>query len=159
MWKNALNFQNVIAYMFSIFIKIISECYNLLIDLVPYIIMDTERKKKWFKCYLVISNFLKKSVWLLSFWIEYGNNYQLVFFPESKFNVYLCNLRWCHNRLQTLRRCYRGIFDFLTLKAWKIDLLGTYYIHADFQTCSICKTAELEIPIIISFALVLQTTF
>ena len=114
--------------------------------------------KKWFKCYLIISNFLMKLVWLLSFWIEYGNNYQLFFFPESKFNVYLCNLRWCHSRFQTLRRCYEGIFNFLALKIFEIDLLGAYYIYADFQTCSICRTAELEIPIPIFFALVLQTT-
>ena len=49
----------------------------------------------------------------------------------------------------------RGIFNFLTLKVWKIDLLGTCYIHTDFQTNSVCRTAELEIPISI---LVLQTT-
>ena len=38
MRKNVLNFQNVVImfHMFSIFIKIIFECYNLLIDLVPY---------------------------------------------------------------------------------------------------------------------------
>ena len=30
---------------------------------------------------------------------------------------------------------------FLALKIWEIDLL------VGFQTCSICKTAELEIPI------------
>ena len=113
-------------------------------------------EKKKIKCYLTIRNFLKKLVWLLSFWIEYGNNYQLFFFPESKFNVYL---RWCHNRSKTLRRCFGCIFNFPTLKIWKIDLLGTCYIHADFQTCSIGRTAELEIPIPIFIALVLQTTF
>ena len=105
-----------IPYIFSIFIF---ECYNLLIDLVPEITKHTEhteRKKIWAQCYLTISDFLKKLVWLLSFWIEYGNNYQLLFFPESKLNVYLCNLRWHDNRFQTLRRCYRGIFKFLTLK-------------------------------------------
>ena len=32
------------------------------------------------------------------------------------------------------------IFNFLTLKIWEIDLMGTCYIHADFQT------AELEVP-------------
>ena len=53
----------------------------------------------------------------------------------------------------------RGIFNFLTLKIWEIDLLGTCYIHTDFQTHSICRTAELEIPIPIFIALVLQTTF
>ena len=42
---------------------------------------------------------------------------------------------------------------------WEIDLLGSYYIHADFQTCSICVTAEVEIPIPIFFALVLQTPY
>ena len=52
----------------------------------------------------------------------------------------------------------RGIFNFLTLKVWKIDLLGTCYIHTDFQTHSVCRTAELEIPISIFIALVLQTT-
>ena len=34
-----------IPYMFSIFIKIIFECHNLLIDLVLYIIKHTEIKK------------------------------------------------------------------------------------------------------------------
>ena len=34
-----------IPYMSSVFIKIIFECYNLLIDLVPKIIKHTERKK------------------------------------------------------------------------------------------------------------------
>ena len=68
------------------------------------------------------------------------------FLPESKFNVYLCNLRWHHNRFQTLQRCYRGIFNFPTMTIWEIDLLGTYCIHADFQTCSICRHAELETP-------------
>ena len=52
----------------------------------------------------------------------------------------------------------RGIFNFLTLKIWEIDLLGTCYIHTDFQTHSICRTAELEIPIPIFIAPVLQTT-
>ena len=52
----------------------------------------------------------------------------------------------------------RGICNFLTLKIWEIDLLGTCYIHTDFQTHSICRTAELEIPIPIFIALVLQTT-
>ena len=81
---------------------------------------------------------------------EYGNNYQLFFFPESKFNVCLCNLRF-----QSLSRCYGGIFNFQTLKIWEIDLLGTCYlyfkIHADFQTCRISRTAELEVPIPIFF--------
>ena len=56
----------------------------------------------------------------------------------------------------------RSIFNVPTLKIWEIDPLGTFYIHANFQTCSICRTAELEIPIPIFFffffALVLQTT-
>ena len=110
------------------------------------IIKHTERKK-WSKCYLTISNFLKKLVWLLSFWIEYGNNYQLIFLPESKFNVYMCNLRWHHNRFQTLRRFYGGIFNFPTLRIWEIDLLGTCNIHVYFQTCKICRIAGLEFPI------------
>ena len=75
----------------------------------------------------------------------YGKNYQLFFF--SKFNVYLYNLRRHHNRFQTLRRFYWGIFNFLTLKIWEIDLLGICYISANFQTCSICRTTKLEIPI------------
>ena len=110
------------------------------------------------KCHLTISDFLKKLVWLLSFWIEYGNNNQLFFFPKSKFNAYLFSLRWHYNRFQTLSRCYGGIIYFPTLKIWEMDPLGTCYMHANFQTCSICKTAELEIPIPIFFALVLQTT-
>ena len=104
------------------------------------------KKKIWPKAYLTISDFLKRLVWLLSFWIEYGNNYQLLFFPESKFNVYLWNLRWHQSRFQTLTRYYRGIFNFPSLKIWKIDLLGTCYIHANFQTCRVCRTAELEVP-------------
>ena len=108
-----------IPYMFSIFIKIIFVWYNVLIDLAPWIIKHTERKKIWSKCYTTISNFLKKLVWLLSFWTEYGNNYQLFFLPESKFNVYLHNLRWRHNRFQTLR-CYGGISNFATLKFGKL---------------------------------------
>ena len=79
------------------------------------------KKKKLSKCYHTILNFLKKLVWLLSFCIEYDNNNQLFFFPESKFNVYLCNLRWCYNRFQTLRRCYRGVFNSLTLKIGEFD--------------------------------------
>ena len=50
------------------------------------------------------------------------------------------------------------IFNFLTLKTLAIDLLGTGYNYTNFQTCSICRTAGLEIPIHISFALVLQAT-
>ena len=72
--------------------------------------------------------------------------------------MYQFNLRWRHNKLQTLTRCYVGIFNFPTLKNWEVDLLGTSYIHADFQTCSICGTAELEIVIPIFIVLVLQTT-
>ena len=106
----------------------------------------TEREKKGSKCYLTISNF-HKTVWLLPFWIGYSNNYELFVFPESKFNVYLCNLGWHHNKFQTLTRCYGGIFNFLTLKIWEIDLLCTCYIHAHFQICRICRTAELEVPI------------
>ena len=64
---------------------------------------------------------------------------QLFYFPEPKFTVYLRNLRWHHNRFQTLRRCYEGIFNSPTLKIWEIGLLVTCYIHADFQTCRICK--------------------
>ena len=71
------------SYMFSIFIKIIFECYNLLIDLVPKIIQHTE--KKIYKSYLTILNVLKKFVWLLSFYIAYGNN--------NRFQT----LRWCLN--------------------------------------------------------------
>ena len=106
-----------------------------------------KKKKKRSKCYFSISNFLKTLVWLLLFWIGYGNNYQWLFFQESKFNVYLCNLRWHHNGFQTLTRCYGGIFNFLTSKIREIDLLGTCYIHAHFQTCRSCRTAELEVPI------------
>ena len=62
-----------------------------------------KRKKKGSKCYLTISNF-HKTVWLLPFRIGYGNNYELFVFPESKFNVYLCNLGWHHNKFQTLTR-------------------------------------------------------
>ena len=58
-----------------------------------------------------------------------------------------------------LRRCYWGIFNFQTMKIWEIDLLYTCYIHADFQACRICRTAELEVSIPIFFALLLQTTF
>ena len=72
--------------------------------------------------------------------------------------MYICNLRCCHNRFQILRRYYRGIFNFPTPKIWEIGPLGTFYIHADFQTCSICRTAEVEIPIPIFIALVLQIT-
>ena len=99
-----------------------------------------QKKKIGSKCYLKISNFLKTLVWLLSFWIEYENNYL------TKINIYLCNLRWHHDRFPTLRRCYWGIFNFPTLRIWQIDLLGTCYIHANFQTCRICRTAELEVP-------------
>ena len=73
-------------------------------------------------------------VWLQSFWIEYGNNYQLLFFPEFKFSAYLCNLRWRQNRFQNLKKCYGGIFSFPILIIWGIDLLNTCYIYADFQT-------------------------
>ena len=69
------------------------------------------------------------------------------FFQNLSLLYILCNLRWYYNRFKTLKRCYGGIFNSPTLKIWEIDLLGTCYIHADFQTCSICKTAELEIPI------------
>ena len=51
--KKVLNLQNIIAiifHMFSIFNIILFVCYNLLADLVPYIIN------------LTISNFLKKLV-------------------------------------------------------------------------------------------------
>ena len=116
------------------------------------------KKKIWSKCYLTILNFHKKLVWLPSFWIEYSNNDQLFFFPESKFNVYLCILRWHHNRFQTLGRCYRDIFNFPTLKIWEIDPLGTFYIHPNYLTCSICRIAELEIPIPTFLALALQST-
>ena len=40
-----------------------------------------------------------------------------------------------------------GIFNFLTLKIWEIDALGTCYIHTNFRTCSIFRTVELEMPI------------
>ena len=91
-----------------------------------------QKKKIWPKCYFTISDFHKKLIWLLPFWFEYGNNDQLFCFPESKFNVYLCNLRWFHGRFQTLRRFYGGIFNFPTLKIWEIDPLGTSYNHANF---------------------------
>ena len=51
------------------------------------------------------------------------------------------------------------MFNFPILKIWEIDLLGTCYINTGVQTCSICRTAELENPIPIFIALVLQTTF
>ena len=66
---------------------------------------------------------------------------------KCTFNVYLCNLRRHHNRFHTLRRCHGGIINFPTLNIWEIDLLGTSYIHVDFLTCRICRTAELEVLI------------
>ena len=80
------------------------------------------------------------------------------FFQNLSLLYILCNLRWYYNRFKTLKRCYGGIFNSQTLKIWEIDLLGTCYIHADFQTCSICKTAELEIPIPIFIEPLLHTT-
>ena len=146
-----LNFENAIAIIFIYIFNFYQDYFWMLQFTDRFSSLNHQAcwKKKdiWSKCYLIISNFLKKVVWLLSFWIEYGNNYQLFFFLESKFNVYLCNLRWSHNRFQTLRRCYGPIFNFWTLKIWEIDLLGTCYIHADFQTCNICTTAELEVAI------------
>ena len=64
------------------------------------------------------------------------------FFPESKFNVYLCNLRWRHNRFQTLKRCYGGICILPTFKIREIEHLGTCYIYADFQTCNIHREVQ-----------------
>ena len=52
-----------------------------------------------------------------------------------------------------------AIFNFRTFKTWEIDFLGTCYIHSGFQTCSICRTAELEIPVPIFIVLLLQITF
>ena len=95
------------------------------------------KKKTWSKYYLTISDFLKKLVWLLSFWTEYGKTYQLFFFPKSKLDIYLCNLRWRNNRFQSLRRCCSGIFNFPALKIWEIDFLGTCYTQIGFHTCSI----------------------
>ena len=95
------------------------------------------KKKTWSKYYLTISNFLKKLVWLLSFWTEYGKTYQLFFFPKSKLDIYLWNLRWRNNRFQSLRRCCRGILNFPALKIWEIDFLGTCYTQIGFHTCSI----------------------
>ena len=56
------------------------------------------------------------------------------------------------------KKRYGCIFNFLTFKIWEIDLLGTCNIHSEFETCSTCRTAELEIPIPIFIALVLQIT-
>ena len=107
-----------------------------------------ERKKIWSKYDLTISNFLKNislvTIVLAWLWQQLSI---IVFSPESKFNVYLCNLRWWHNRSQTLRRCYWSIFSFQALKIWEIDLLDTCYIHTDFQISTICRTTELEVPI------------
>ena len=99
------------------------------------------KKKKWSKCYLTTSNILKKLVWLLSFWIEYGNNCQLLFFPESKFNAYLCNLRWHHNRFQTLRRCYRGIFNF---RHWKFGKLMSWVLLTSMPIFRLVEFVELQ---------------
>ena len=101
MWKNVFSFQNIIAIIFHIF----SIFYFRILQFTERFSSWNHhwKKKKWSKCYLTISNFLKKLVWLLSFWIEYRKYYQLLFFPESKFNVYLCILRSHHNRFQTLK--------------------------------------------------------
>ena len=132
----------VIAIIFHIYFQFfIFECYNVLINLVLEIIKHTERKKKWSKCYLTTSNILKKLVWLLSFWIEYGNNCQLLFFPESKFNAYLCNLRWHHNRFQTLRRCYRGIFNF---RHWKFGKLMSWVLLTSMPIFRLVEFVELQ---------------
>ena len=138
MWKMYLIFRVLLLlYSIYIFIFFIFECYSLLINLVLEIIKHAERKKIWSKFYLTISNFLKKLAWLLWFWIEYGSNYPF-FFPESKFS-----------KISDFKemRCYGGIFNFPTLNIWEIDLLGTSYIHANFQTCRICRTAKLEVAI------------
>ena len=156
MWKNVLNFQSGICFYIPYIISFFYFCMLQFTDRFSSLNHQAYWKKKNIrsKCYFTISNFLKKIVWLLSFWIEYGNNYQLFFFPESKFIVYLCNLRWHHNRFQTSRRCYGGIFNFPTWKTREIDLLGTCYIHADFETCTICRTPELELPIPIFYTTV-----
>ena len=104
-WKNVLNFQNVICfyipYIFSFFYFWMLQFTDRFSSLNHQAYW--KRKKKGSKCYLTISNF-HKTVWLLPFWIGYGNNYELFVFPESKFNVYLCNLGWHHNKFQTLTR-------------------------------------------------------
>ena len=102
-----------IPYIFSIFYFWVLQCTD---KFSSWNHQAYWKKKKWSKCYLTTSNILKKLVWLLSCWIEYGNNCQLLFFPECKFNGCLCNLRWHHNRFQTLRRYYGGIFNF---RHWK----------------------------------------
>ena len=109
---------------------------------------QTYWKKTISKGYLTIATFLKKLVLSTIILDGIWQWLSIFFFPESKFNVCLCNLRWRHNRFETLRRCYWGIFNFPTVKIWELDPLGTCYKHANSQTCSICRTAELEIPIL-----------
>ena len=92
MWKNKLDFQNVIAITFHLCFQFQDYFWMLqFTDRFSSLNHQVYWKKKISKCSLTISNFLTKSVWLLSFWIEYGNNYQLSF-PESEFIVNLCNL-------------------------------------------------------------------
>ena len=122
-WKNVLKFRMLLISRWSFYQDYFWKLQYT--DRFSSLNHRTYRREKISKCYLIISHFHKKLVWLLSFWIEYGSNYQLLFFPESKFNVYLWNLRWCHYRFKTLRIYYRGFFNFPTSKIWKIDPLGT----------------------------------
>ena len=100
-----------------------------------------KKKEIWPKCYLTISNVLKKLVWLLSFWIEYGNNYQLFFFPECKFNVYLCHLRWHHNRFQTLKTCYVAS---LISRHWKFGKLISLLLVTSMPIFRLVEFVELQ---------------
>ena len=91
----------------------------------------------------------------LPFILRYVKNVLDFFIYQFFHSIYVFNIYQDYFRM--LRKLYYGgIFNFLTLKICGIDIL---------QTCNICRTAELEIPIpttlfffFFFFALVLQTT-
>ena len=139
-----------------------SECYLLLYSIYIFIFLFLnvaiywfsslnhqaywKKKKIWSKCYLTY----QISSRIYSDYCHFGLSMAIIinysFFQNVRL-MYICNLRRHHNRFQTLRRCHGGIFNFPTLNIWEIDLLGTSYIHVDFLTCRICRTAELEVLI------------
>ena len=104
MWKNVLTFFRMLLLLYSIYVVNFYQYYFWMLQFTDKFSSLNHLQEYWKEKNMI---YLLPYHEILSFWIEYGKKYQLSFF--------LYNLRWHHNRFQTLRRYFKVNYNFLTL--------------------------------------------
>ena len=148
MWKMCLIFR-LLLLSYSIYVLSFSQDYFWILHFTARFSSLNHQeywKKIWFKCLVPYHATFSQGISLITIILDSVWQYYqfLFFFHNLLFHVYLCNLRWNHNRFQTSEMLQGASFISQYWKFGKlISLLYTCHIHANFQTCSICRTAEL----------------